>query len=191
MILLVAAVQDEIGDLPGEPLGVGYVVAAARMAALLATQKPSAVVMLGTAGGYPGGPVIGDVIAARRTGLSLGVAVMGLGYVPRPPVPIASDRRLVDRLEVPAVDVLSVGAITTDSVLASRLSDGWQAEQLEAYGTALACEQASIPFVGIFGISHRAGPEAHSQWLAHRGEAREKVRAVVTALLDSGQEEDG
>jgi purine-nucleoside phosphorylase len=183
LILLVAAVSEELGDLPGEPLGVGHTVAAARMATLLAESRPSAVVMLGTAGSYQGGPEVGTAVAARRVGLSLGVAVMGLGYVPRPPVPCACDTRLLDRLDLPAVDVLSVGAVTTDEVLASRLSDGWQIEQMEAYGAAHACAQAGVPFVGIFGISNRVGPEAHVEWMEHRGEAREQARAAATQLL--------
>ncbi|MEE2750841.1 MAG: hypothetical protein VX519_05385 [Myxococcota bacterium] len=179
MILFVSAVREELGDLPGEALGVGYVVAATRMATLLTETRPSGVVMLGTAGSYPNGPETGSAVVARRIGLSLGVAVMGLGYVPRPPVPYTCDSRLMERLDLPQVDVLSVGAITTDEVLADRLSDGWQIEQMEAYGTAHACAQAGVPFVGIYGISNRVGPNAHTEWLAHRGDARDRVREAA------------
>jgi len=90
---------------------------------------------------------------------------------------------MMDKLDLPQVDVLSVGAITTDNVLADRLSDGWQIEQMEAYGTAHACAQAGVPFVGIYGISNQVGPSAHTEWLAHRGDARDRVRAAADVFL--------
>ncbi|HNC95361.1 MAG TPA: hypothetical protein PKW90_04500, partial [Myxococcota bacterium] len=55
----VAAVGDELGSLPGAVLGVGPVVAAASMASLLAAERPDAVVLIGTAGAFPGGPAGG------------------------------------------------------------------------------------------------------------------------------------
>ena len=75
--------------------------------------------------------------------------------------------------------------MTTDEVLASRLSDGWQIEQMEAYGAAHACTQAGVPFVGIYGISNRVGPNAHVEWLEHRSEARERARDAAAQLLDA------
>ena len=184
MVLLVSAVREELGEHPGEPLGVGPVVTAARMSTILRERQPSGVVMVGTAGVYQGGPAVGTAVVAERVGLSEGVAAMGLGYVPRAPQPLTCDARLLERLVGPRVSVLTVSAITTDSVLAGRLSDGWQIEQMEAYGAAVACAQANVPFAAVYGISNVVGPNAHTQWLAYRHEAQLNALAVVAPLLN-------
>ena len=184
MILLVSAVREELGHLEGAPLGVGPVVAASRMAALLVERRPDAVVMMGTAGAYrQSGLEIGQAVAARRCGLSHGVAAMGLGYVPRPPGAVECDRALLDRIDLPRADVLTVGAVTTDTVLADRLSDGWQVEHMEAFGAACACAQQEVPFLAVLGISNVVGPEAHAEWLVHRNAAQDAARAAVEVLV--------
>lgn len=183
VILLVSAVAEELGDLPGTALGIGHVTVAARLAALLSAEQPDGVVMIGTAGRYADGPDIGTACIGRRVGLSHGVAVMGLGYVPHPPPPIQCDPRLVGRSDLPLVDVLTVGAITTDPVLAGRLGDGWQIEQTEAYGVATACQQAGVPFAVVVGISNSAGAGAHAEWLSHRNAARAAARTAVSRLF--------
>jgi purine-nucleoside phosphorylase len=187
MILFVAAVREELGDLPGEPLGIGPVLSAARMARVLAEQRPSGVVMVGTAGAYPGGPAIRKVCKARRVGLADGAAAMGLGYTPRPPVPIPCDRRLFSKVDAVEGDVLTVGAVSTDMVLAGRLSDGWQVEHLEAFGAAAACFDAGVPFLAVLGIANKVGPEAHAQWLVHRNAAQDAARAAVLHLMGTSE----
>ena len=181
-MLYVSAIREELGAMPGEPLGVGPVVAAIRMATLLERLKPSAVCFVGTAGSYAQGPEVGTVIASRRVGLSPSVAVMGLGYVPRPPRPVECDRGLLDRLDVPRADVLTVSAITTDPTLMGRLADGWQVEHMEAYGAGLACHKAEVPFVSVLGIANRVGPDAHRQWLENQQVAQDAARAVAAQL---------
>ena len=182
MIQLVCATSEELGPFPGLELGLGSVRTAAKLATHLERARPSAVVIVGTAGALPGGPAVGSVVSAKRIGLSPGVAAMGMGYVPKPPPPIFCDPTLVTSLGLKEVDVLTVGAVTTDSVLVNRLSDGWQCEQMEAYGAALACQQAKIPFAAIYGIANLCGPEAHSQWLAHVAEARTALHEVLANL---------
>lgn len=144
--------------------------------------------MIGTASRYGNGPPLGSAIVARRVGFSDGVAALGLGYIPRAPAPIICDTRLIRRVSVSAVSVLSVAAVTTDQMLAERLSDGWQVEQLEAFGVAMACKEAGVPFAAVFGISGTAGPDAHASWLTHRGVARESARQAILPLLDVGAE---
>lgn len=182
-MLVLAAAREELGPLAGEVVGVGPVVAAATAARILAERRPAAVAMVGTAGAYPGGPPIGQAIASSRLGLSWGVAAMGLGYVPRAPAPIDGDPALLERLEVPRHSVLTVGAVTTDGTLATRLSDGWTVEHLEAYAVAHACQAAGIPFVACLGIANDVGPDAHVQWLTHRDAAQNAARAAIASLL--------
>jgi purine-nucleoside phosphorylase len=183
MILCVAAVREELGGLAGAPLGVGPVVAAARMARVLAEERPTGVVMLGTAGAYPDGPAVGVVVQAGRLGLADGAAAMALGYTPLPPRPVRADHRLLPGLEVPVHDVLTTGAVSTDMVLTERLGDGWDVEHLECFGAAWACGDAGVPFTAVLGIANRVGPDAHAEWLMWRGRAQDAARDVVRAAL--------
>ena len=184
-MLLVAAAKEELGDLPGEVVGVGPVVPAARAAAFLVRQQPDFVVMIGTAGSYQGGPPVGSAIAASRVALSYGVAAMGLGYVPRPPSPVVCDEGLLRRLDLHRHAVLTTGAITTDLDLASRIADGYTVEHLEAFGVAVACQQQGIPFVAVLGIANTVGPDAHTQWLTWRDEAQRAAREAIKPLFEA------
>ena len=182
-MLLLAADREELGDLPGEVVGVGPVIAAANSARLLAEHQPRRVVLIGTAGSYSGGPDIGDAVVSRTLGLSWGVATLGLGYVPRAPGPSSGDPAMIERSGLTPHDVLTVGAVTTDPDLGERLGEGWTVEHLEAYAVAWACARASIPFVAVFGITNEVGPDAHLQWLTHREQAQSTAREAVQALL--------
>lgn len=181
-MLVVAAALEELGELGGEVVGVGPIPAATRAAALLARIRPSAVVLIGTAGAYARGPAVGSVIAASRVGLTWGVAALGLGYVPRPPAPIPCDAGLLDRLDLPRHAVLTTGAITTDPALALRFGDGWTVEHLEAFSVAHACQEAGVPFVAVLGIANVVGPDAHLEWLANRDATQAATRAAIAGL---------
>ena len=179
MILLISAVEEELGGLRGHPVGIGAVAAAVNTTRLITAHNPDGVVVLGTAGAYPGGPAIGEAVVIERVGQAQGLSVMGLGYTPRPPAPIPCDPRLMARFEQPWASVLSVDAISTDATLARRLADDWQVEQLEAFGMAFACATAGVPFTMVFGITHQVGPAAHQQWLTNRGRARRAAREAI------------
>ena len=185
-ILYLAAVSEELGDLPGDVVGVGPIAAAANAARILATAGPQAVVLVGTAGSYPGGPPIGAVVASDRVAWSYGVAAMGLGYVPRPPAPVRSHPALIEQSRAPRHDVLTTGAVTTDPTLCERLSDGFTVEHLEAYGVALACQHVDVPFLALLGITNVVGANAHAEWLANRDAARDAARDVARRLVWPG-----
>lgn len=182
-MLFMAAVREELGELDGEVVGIGPILAAARAAEILARRSPEAVVLLGTGGSYAQGPAIGEAIVASRVGMSYGVAAMGLGYVPRPPSPVDCDAQLIERIGLAAHAVQTVNAITTDSTLAERISDGWTVEHMEAFGVALACRNAGVPFTAVLGITNAVGPEAHTQWLTHRDAAQAAARDAVKHLI--------
>jgi purine-nucleoside phosphorylase len=184
-MLLVAAAREELGDLDGEVVGVGPLVAAASAAALVERLQPECVLLLGTGGAYASGPAVGTAVVSARLGLSSGVAALGLGYVPRPPSPIDGDPALLAALpHVPRAHVRTVGAVTTDLALAERLSDGWSVEHLEAYAVAWACRCAGVPFLAVLGIANDVGPDAHVQWLTHRDAARQAARDAIVPLLE-------
>jgi nucleoside phosphorylase len=187
VILVVAAVREELGDLGGAALGIGPVVAAARMARVLAEQRPEGVVMIGTAGAYPDGPPVGVAVQAGRLGLADGAAAMALGYTPLPPAPVRADHRLLPALDLPVHDVLTMGAVSTDPVLTERLGDGWDVEHLECFGAAWACHDAGVPFTAVLGIANRVGPDAHAEWLTWRGRGQDAARDAVRVALAARQ----
>ncbi len=182
-MLILAAAQEELGELQGEVVGIGSIVAAAGASRLIERHRPERVVLLGTGSAYPAGPAIGNAVVGRRFGLAYGVEALGLAYVPRAPAPVMSDAELVAQFDLPQHDILTAGAVTTDPELAERLADGWTVEHLEAYGVAHACAQAGIPFTAIIGITSQVGPEAHLQWLTHRDEAQQAARRAIAPLV--------
>lgn len=186
---VLAAVAEELGDLEGHVVGIGPVLAAAGATRFLAAEPPEAVLLIGTCGAYPGGAAIGDVVVASQVGFASGVAALGLGYVPRPPPPLACAPHLVARFDgapVRTARVLTCPAVSTDPDLVERVGDGWDAEHLEAYAVAMACHAAGVPFVAVLGIANIVGPNAHVEWLTHREAAQDAVRDVVRAMLADG-----
>lgn len=180
--MIVAAVVEELDGLPGTALGVGFLPAAIAAANLLATERPEALILVGTAGAYRGGPPVGSVVTARRVGLVSGTAVSGRGYVPRAPGPIETDAGLRHALDLPEADVATLLAITTDAGLAEALAAEWQVEHMEAYGVAAACAAAGVPFAAVLGITNHVGPDAHAEWRANRVAAQSAAAAAVARL---------
>lgn len=185
--LVVAAVADELGDVPGEALGVGVVRAAAAMARLLWERAPDSVLLIGSCGTYSPACPIGAAVVSGRLGLADGGAVLGMAYAPLAPEPLSSSAEIVAELGAPVGDVLTVGAISTHPELVAALGKSWQLEHLEAFGAAWACAEAGVPFAACLGVANRVGPNAHAEWLAHRGEAEAAARTLAVRWLSAGE----
>ena len=182
MTLHASAVASELGDLRGEPVGIGLLDALLGTMRLITSQGPHHLVFVGTAGALPGsGLNIGDVICAREVQLGDAALALGLGYSPRHPGALSG--RAVPG--VPGVVVITNLAITTDRELSARYAGSAQVEHMEAYGFALACERAGVAWSCLLGITNEVGPGAHAQWVANRARcedaAREAARTLVTA----------
>lgn len=182
--MIVAAVEAELGPLPGRALGVGPLRAAATMARLLAEERPEYVILIGSAGAYSRAHPIGAAFVCASLGTLDGAAALGLAYSPLAPGPLSADPALCARLRAPTARVLTVSAITTDLRLRDALASGWDLEHLEAYGAALACAAAQVPFAAVLGVSNEVGPAAHAQWTAHRGAAERAAQDVVSRMAD-------
>ncbi len=183
-LVVVSATREELGALAGEIVGVGPLVSAVRASRLVARERPTGVLLIGTAGAYAGGPCVGSVVVSSRLGWSSGVDALGLGYTPGAPPPIEADADLLRAFDLPRCPVLTTAAITTDPALARRLGTEWAVEHLESYGVALACREAGVPFAAMLGIANEVGPDAHAQWLKHRDAVQDGARAAVAALLE-------
>lgn len=189
-VLFVAAVPAELGDLPGEPLGIGLVAASASMATLLVTRRPAAVVLVGTAGAFvgPDAPAVGSVIVGRRLGLGSAAVALAVGYQPGAPAPLHADPTLLAALVAGhpsplAADVLTNLAITTSPELSATFGAAWGVEHMETFGAAWACHAARVPFACVLGITNRVGPDAHAEWRANRGAAEAAAREVARRSL--------
>lgn len=182
--LVVAAVEAELGAVPGVAVGVGPVRAAAGMARLLAERTPEAVLLIGSCGVYGDHFPIGVAVAGSRLSFADTGAVLGKGYVPLPPEPLQSDcARLPPHL--PQAVVCTVAAITSDPEAAALHGQDAHCEHMEAYSVALACADAKVPCAVVLGVANRVGPSAHTEWLAHRGAAEAAAQAVALKWLAS------
>ncbi|MEN0067638.1 MAG: hypothetical protein AAGA48_36240 [Myxococcota bacterium] len=188
---IVAAVQEELGPLMGFPIGIGGIRSACGITTVLETHRPTEVVLVGTAGAYPGARGIpiatGEACVASRLGWASGTAELGFGYVPRAPEPLASDPEWVEALTargVPTATVLTVPAITTDPHLVARLGADWMVEHLETYSVAHACAVRGVRFVAVLGIANVVGPNAHEEYMANRHRAQAAAQAAVAMLPD-------
>lgn len=179
-----------------QPAGIGLVDAAVGASRALAQVGPAAVLFVGTAGSYAGGPAVGRVVVARRLNLVSAAQARGDGYLPPPLVQRApSDAetrrallraaKLQSGVRAAAVDVATPVAITTAPALARAhaRSSGAVVENLEAFAVARAAAAAEIPFGAVLGISNRVGPQAHAQWRRHQDAAMRAVAATVVTYL--------
>ncbi len=158
------------------------VAAAARMARRLALSQPDRVILVGTAGAYPGGPDVGDVVTASLIGLGSVASARGLGYVPRAPSPMP----VTPLAGLRVCTVLSLTAITTDPELADEFARDWQIEHMEAFGVATACAAAGVPLTVVLGITNTVGPGAHAEWLANRSDVEEAARTAIREAIRGG-----
>jgi len=176
--LYASAVASELGDLPGAPVGIGLCDALLGTAELLRSQRPDLLVFIGTAGALPGsGLAIGAVVQVHTVRLGDAALALGLGYSPRHPEPL-----LASALPgIPAVDVVANLAITTDVALANRYAVFSKVEHMEAYGFALACTRANVPWACVLAITNEVGPEAHAQWKKNRDACEVSARLSARA----------
>ena len=180
-----AAVPVELGEVPGIALGVGPLAAGVAAATWLAGARPAAVVLIGTAGTYAGGPPIGAVVAADSLALASTAAALGLGYVPMGPGLLRADEALLGLSGLPRARVLTVNAITTDPPLAALYAREWEVEHMETYAVAYTCAKVGVPFVALLGITNHVGPEAHREWLANRDAAQKAAQAAALRLVQA------
>jgi nucleoside phosphorylase len=184
VILAVAAVEAELGGLPGAALGVGPVRAAASLARLLAEERPDGVVLVGSAGSYRADHSLGRAYVAESLGTGDAGAAVGGGYVPLAPPVLSADPVLRSRVGSAGARVLTLAAITTAPAAVDQLARDWDLEHMEAYAAAWACRCAGVPFLAVLGVANRVGPAAHDEWRANRAAAEAAAREAVLPLLD-------
>jgi nucleoside phosphorylase len=173
-------------------VGVGLVEAAHGTARLIAEARPAAILLVGTAGVYPGhqeafpvgtAAVVGDlallpqVLPGRHT------------YLPeilprRAAASPALGRKIRAASGLPVASVACPLAITASARAAAFAArSGCVLENLEAFAVARAAAAARIPFAAVLGIANRVGPRGHREWQQHCREAAAVACDAVLALL--------
>jgi nucleoside phosphorylase len=206
VILVVAAWQPELSALGrglrvvrGRRLeravvGVGPVEAALGTARLLGDLRPTALILIGTAGVYRSQSrrlAIGDAVIARRIAFGSVGTARGLAYFPAPmPLTAPSDARLRARLAAATgsrlADVACPPAITRTAAAAAALAGatGAGVENLEAFAVGRAAADRGVPFAAVLGIANQVGPRAHAEWKLNAAAAAAQACAGVRAFLE-------
>lgn len=180
-------------------VGVGLCEAAAGAARLIERQRPRAVVLVGTAGLYPGADkdrgsalAVGKVALARSFHLASEAVAREAAYLPEPlPAQVDSTPQLLQELiaatGLSVADVACPIGITRTTALAQQLrkSTGAALENLEGFAVARAAAAAGVPFVAVLGIANIVGPEAHAQWRTHGATAAAAACSAIRTWLAS------
>lgn len=172
--------------------GVGMGVAGAWTAKRLVQLSPRAVVLVGTAGIYPGqaGFQPLDVVVAEELKLLDHAALGGHTAYPTPmQTQLAAPAAMVagllgnQRGRTHRVKLASPLADTRDAEFANSVPTrlGCAAESLEAFAVAQACQLMNVPFGIALGVSHVLGEHAETDWQRYH---RDASRAAATALLN-------
>ena len=172
--------------------GVGMGVAGAWTAKRLVQLLPRAVVLVGTAGIYPGQPGFQplDVVVAEELCLLDHAALSGQTAYPTPmqtqlTTPAAMMTGLFGNQasRVHRVKIASPLADTRAAELAANVPSqlGCAAESLEAFAVAQACQLMSVPCAVVLGVSHVLGEQAETDWQRYH---RDASRAAATVVLN-------
>jgi nucleoside phosphorylase len=173
-------------------LGVGMCEASARTALLVAAEGPSAIVLVGTCGVYPGAAFLLDsAIVAERFHLADAGHASERAAFPGPmQVELAPDDALTSGLATGNArgPVATTLAITTEDALASDLAARSRCsfEHLEVFGVAQACAVTKTRFAAVLGIANVVGSNGRAEWRAHHEAASAAALTVVETWLARG-----
>jgi nucleoside phosphorylase len=190
--LFVAAYAPELERLAAQgaataAIGIGAVESAAGAERILLEQRPARVILVGTAGSYPGSTLaVGQVAVARVAHLALRSGE----YAPAPMGRRAeADRdmseRLATLLEAPLVEVASPLGITSSDEEAARLAKAMPVglEQLECFSLFRAAARVGIPATALFAVANRVGASAQAEWRQNRVVAEEAAQTAALRLI--------
>ncbi|HEX6883271.1 MAG TPA: hypothetical protein VF530_07805 [Planctomycetota bacterium] len=184
-----------LGGFPGctlERCGFGPVAAAARTAQLLAHLRPPRAWLVGLAGSLGAAP---PGTALRFTRVRLDGVGVGGGAEFRPASRIGfaqweeGGERIEETLELAAppgepCELLTVGAASATPAEAAARRVRYPAaaaEDMEAFGAALACRLARVELAVVRGLSNRAGERDPARWETRAALAA--ARALVLSEL--------
>ncbi len=174
--------------------GFGQIAAAARTSQLIAKHHPERIILVGIAGAFSGRADVGSAYRFRR------VTCDGIGVGAGETFRSASDigwahfADIGDEIELGGWSdtstvvegrLLSVCAASQSESEADARADRFPdavAEDMEAFGVAMACQMHSVPLEVVRGISNDVGDRDHSRWQIDK--ALQAASELVIRLLD-------
>jgi nucleoside phosphorylase len=175
-------------------VGVGLVEAGIATARLLDAHQPRAVLLVGTAGVYPGQAaelVVASAAIAGRICLLPQILPGQHAFLPAlVPTEARSAPALARALRkatgLPSADVACPVGITATKRAATSAAElsGCALENLEAFAVARAAAVAKVPFAAILGIANHVGPGGHREWERHAKAAAESACQGVQGVID-------
>lgn len=171
-VLLVAATEIELCDLPGLACGVGPVEAAATTARHLALDPPGAVLHVGIAGARgitPGGLVIGS--EAVYSDLSAEIPVVDR---------IEPGAQLLEALRAAVPEALALPIGTSASVGGAA---DVRVEAMEGFAVLRACALAGVPAIEVRAISNEISEGDRARWRI--GRALEGLADALPRMLEA------
>jgi len=174
-------------------VGVGLVEAAVGASRLIAAHRPRTVLLIGTAGVYPGHRrelAVGSAVAVAETVLLPTARPGGHAFLPallpdRQPSSTGLLGRLVRATHLPTAQVACPVAISASVRMARAAArrSGCALENLEAFAVARAAATAHVPFAAILGVSNVVGPDGHHEWKRNARQAATAACEAALALL--------
>ncbi|MGD0838200.1 MAG: hypothetical protein ABSB49_16305 [Polyangia bacterium] len=174
-------------------IGVGLVEASVGTTRLLTQLRPQAVIMVGSAGVYPGGPAfqVGEAVAVDEAVLLAQTLPGRHAYLPSlVPARARTTPRLTQAIsKAAALAVASVAnplAITRSPQAAAFAARRSQCalENLETFALARAAKRLGVPCAVVLGIANTVGPAAHRQWRENAAGAASAACRAVLSFLD-------
>jgi futalosine hydrolase len=177
VILLVAATQGELAQIPGTrtlACGLGPVEAALATAAALADEETSAVLHVGIAGARQaaGIPLLSVVIGSE--------AIYSDHHLRAQPSPVARPDAALLAAACRALPAALVRPIATSGAVGG--GGGADVEAMEGYGVLRAAELATVPAVEIRVISNEIEEQDRARW--RFSEAFAALHAVLPQLVE-------
>jgi nucleoside phosphorylase len=172
-------------------VGVGMIEAGIAAARLIHAHQPSAVLLVGTAGVYPGQSpelVLDGAAIARSIRLLPQILPGNHAFLPAiVPAEARSTPALARALRkataLPCADVacpLGITATAKAAKTAAELS-GCALENLEVFAVARAAAVTKVPFAAILGIANHVGPRGHREWEKH---AKQAAKSACGAVIE-------
>lgn len=172
--------------------GIGLVNAASCLTWLLARFSPALVVSAGSAGGFPGAVVVGNVVVGDTMTYSTADAVAfgyQLGQIPGMPVAFEADPASVAaalQVEGVVAGQLVAGDMFIAEHLLSDLRERFPdavATDMESTAVAQVAHSAGVPMISVRGISDLCGPAAQSDHAETLDDVSTRSMQVVRAVL--------
>ncbi|WP_442509165.1 futalosine hydrolase [Novipirellula sp. SH528] len=185
-----------IGNLWATELcGFGQIAAAARTSLLIAKYRPKRIILVGIAGVFSGRGDVGSAYRFRKVtcdGIGVGAgetfrSASDIGWAHFADIGDAIEfGGWGDMSDVAEGQLLSVCAASQSVSEADARAERYPdvvAEDMEAFGVAMACQMHSVPLEVVRGISNDVGDRDHSRWQIDK--ALQAAAELVIRLLDS------